>query len=392
MTDRKKGVKSVYSNKETIHDQSILFSETGEISRQRDRKSILKSIMSDYEKKYSNSRRTSGKAASRKSVNFKDAESISYDHSVCPGGTISSIKGSSNIIHINLNKTKKQKDKSDSYAGLVVQITHNTQNNISIIHNDNNPQELDKSGIEFPQFSILRTQNDTTISATPQLQLKKKVGFENKHIEEKTESLKRNKTFAEVSDPNYIGDRQITEGPMDVTAESPRRYFKTSAFKKVHLTGIIEEKEKSISTDEHRRQCLKDIINDPRFPKTVCEKVGCLSGISATSFKNNRYVIELLFRKINEDRANILVNMDVGSKKASVNFLAIYDGHNGERTVEELKNNFHKYIIADGAIMKNTVENILYGYEKMENKVLDINAIGEDKSGACAITAIIIGI
>jgi hypothetical protein len=84
--------------------------------------------------------------------------------------------------------------------------------------------------------------------------------------------------------------------------------------------------------------------------------------------------------------------MNVGNKKFNVNFFSIYDGHNGERTAEDLKTCLHKYILDDGAVLANPIANILYGFEKIENQLIFRNTGDEEKSGSCAICLIVIGI
>jgi hypothetical protein len=281
MNDKKK-VKSIYSMKDTINEGSIMFSEAETF---KNRKSILKNIMGNYEKKYSiNSRRQSGK--SRKSVNFRDAENISYDqseyaHRNLTRSDFNKTPSKKSIIEIDLNKNKKDK----SFNNLILQITHNTQNNISIISSNNmSPRSIiDKANVDFPQFSILRKGHSSN-------KVVKKVEFE-KDFGEK-EIIKRTKTafgknndIDDLNDPNYI-EPETPRGERWVRQPSPKRYFKTTAFKshdvKENLVNITEEHEETI------RQKLKDKIDDPKYPKIVCERVGSIAGVSCSSFENQR--------------------------------------------------------------------------------------------------------
>jgi hypothetical protein len=379
MTERNK-VSNSLSNKDTVTSHSIVVSDNNNFSRiQQERKSILKSIMSDYEKKFINSRRQSEGKVSTKSVNFKDAQSISYDNTEYPNKTLSRTDFKS-FKKFKQDPQKKSKEKP--YNSLIVNITHNTQNNISIINQgEETAPKLDKV-VDFPQFSILRKMD--CIQSSP----KKKVDFDPDSVI--IDEVRRVKTTHEdINDPNFIEGITVNECNF-LHGERPRNFFKTCALNS-RLSGILEEKEKSISTEEHRRQSYKSMLDDTKYPKTICEKVGYLTGISAISFKNHRYKY-INIREVNEDRIHTLINADVGTKKFNVNFLAIYDGHKGERTAEELRSNLHKFIIAEGAILKNPIDKILEGFEKIENQILDRSGDEKDKSGASAITAIFIGI
>jgi protein phosphatase 2C family protein 2/3 len=84
--------------------------------------------------------------------------------------------------------------------------------------------------------------------------------------------------------------------------------------------------------------------------------------------------------------------MNVGLKQVNVNYFAIFDGHGGDKTAEEANANLHKYIINEGKIFDNAIENILRGYEKMELHILTKNISDKEKSGSSAISAIVIGI
>jgi hypothetical protein len=299
MMERKKS-QSAYSNKETIYERSIHFSELeneNNMPNKKTRRSILKHIMNNYENKYNNNSRRQSK--SRKSVNFKDKdnESILYDLKESPDKklTRSDFKSNSsttkNMIELDLDADNKIK-KDNSFNRLILQITHNTQNNISIINSGrNSPRSIiEKASFDFPQFSILKRGSKNS----PQ---NKKVGFnDDLTIESLKKGIKKMITTKEISkmdlnDPNYIEDSNNTVESFNINDSITKiKRTKTqemmSNILKESLEGILEETERSL--EGLRKEKYKEVINDPKFPKVVCENIGYLSGVAAITFKGQR--------------------------------------------------------------------------------------------------------
>ena len=93
-----------------------------------------------------------------------------------------------------------------------------------------------------------------------------------------------------------------------------------------------------------------------------------------TSFSANSH--EGIFRNYNEDKLNIILNIkkpknynsNLKGKWPKVSFFSIFDGHNGEKCAEFLKENLHLFIINDDNFPNNIFDAIKNGFKKAENE------------------------
>lgn len=86
-------------------------------------------------------------------------------------------------------------------------------------------------------------------------------------------------------------------------------------------------------------------------------------------------------------------------------FFAIYDGHGGSLCAEFLRDNLHNYVkdiniifkvLYDQNFPKDIKEAIRLGFQKADSDFLNYYALNQqgevtDKSGSCAIVALIVG-
>ena len=111
-----------------------------------------------------------------------------------------------------------------------------------------------------------------------------------------------------------------------------------------------------------------------------------------------------LARKYNEDRIKIITDYKLPKpvqKKTGetidpkINYFAIYDGHGGEKCCNFLQENLHKYIFSSEFFPLYSVQAIGKAYVKAENAFCETVIETEtgkllDKSGSCAVSALII--
>ena len=106
-------------------------------------------------------------------------------------------------------------------------------------------------------------------------------------------------------------------------------------------------------------------------------------------------------KSCNEDRVSIVVNimkpphLREEDEWPSCSFFGIYDGHGGVECAEFLQNNLYQLIIKDMNFPLNPVEAIRNGFREAERQFLEFaqqQKQNVNKSGSCAIIALIIGI
>lgn len=107
-----------------------------------------------------------------------------------------------------------------------------------------------------------------------------------------------------------------------------------------------------------------------------------------------------IFRKYNEDRICVKVNMPLPSikdneeKKRTWHYFGIFDGHAGKKCAEFLKNNFFQILVQNKLFpekISKALKEAFYDAERIfyeKNKPLNL-IDGYEKSGSCAIVVII---
>ena len=108
-----------------------------------------------------------------------------------------------------------------------------------------------------------------------------------------------------------------------------------------------------------------------------------------------------IIRNYNEDRVSIILNILKPPNRQQedwpkCSFFGIYDGHGGSGCADFLRDNLHQFVIKEPSFPWNPNEAIRNGFAKAEKRFMEINYSEEkdeliDKSGSCAIVALIIG-
>ena len=80
----------------------------------------------------------------------------------------------------------------------------------------------------------------------------------------------------------------------------------------------------------------------------------------------------------------------------STSFFGVFDGHGGSSCADFLRDNLHQYIIKDPNFPKNPTEALTKGFEAAETDFINNHALTEDeemadRSGSCAVIAILVG-
>jgi serine/threonine protein phosphatase PrpC len=122
---------------------------------------------------------------------------------------------------------------------------------------------------------------------------------------------------------------------------------------------------------------LKELLIKKSEQINHFKKFGIFKGFIALSSKNGK--------NINEDKIRISINTPINSNKETINFFAIFDGHNGDKSATFLKENFHINLIKHEDILKEPKKAILDTFNLMEKKLLEINSQQLNKSGSCVI-------
>ena len=110
-------------------------------------------------------------------------------------------------------------------------------------------------------------------------------------------------------------------------------------------------------------------INNFSKSKISKKKNGIITSFSANSHEG-------IFRNYNEDRINIILNIkkpknynsNLKGKWPKVSYFSIFDGHNGKKCAEFLKENLHLFIINDDNFPNNVNDAIKNGFKKAENE------------------------
>ena len=103
-----------------------------------------------------------------------------------------------------------------------------------------------------------------------------------------------------------------------------------------------------------------------------------------------------LIREYNEDRVMIILRIPKPDDKKfekwpPCSFFGLYDSHGGKNCSIFLRDNLHLFITQSPYFPADPLQAILTGFEKAENAFLDLALKKRDKSGSCAIIALVIG-
>eukprot|EP00826_Nyctotherus_ovalis_P039434 TRINITY_DN3793_c0_g5_i4.p2 TRINITY_DN3793_c0_g5~~TRINITY_DN3793_c0_g5_i4.p2 ORF type:complete len:159 (-),score=33.08 TRINITY_DN3793_c0_g5_i4:812-1288(-) len=112
-----------------------------------------------------------------------------------------------------------------------------------------------------------------------------------------------------------------------------------------------------------------------------------------------RLIHIVIHRNYNEDRVSIILNIKKPKHRAREewprsSFFGVYDGHGGSFAADFLRDNLHLYVASEPCFPASPADALSLGFAKAEQKILDIQAAkggSQDKSGSCAVVALIVG-
>jgi len=133
----------------------------------------------------------------------------------------------------------------------------------------------------------------------------------------------------------------------------------------------------------------------PPFEPTKCsiKQIGMIKAYGVNTHQG-------IVRNYNEDRVAIILNImrpshiTPSEEWPLCSFFGVYDGHGGSSCADFLRDNLHQYVIQDKNFPRNPVEAIKRGFEEAERTFKEIAQSSKndiDRSGSCAIVALIVG-
>jgi len=133
----------------------------------------------------------------------------------------------------------------------------------------------------------------------------------------------------------------------------------------------------------------------PQFEPTKCS-IKHNGVIKAYAVNTHQGIV----RNYNEDRVSIILNImkpphvTANQEWPLCSFFGVYDGHGGTNCADFLRDNLHQYVIQDKHFPKNPIEALKKGFEQAERAFREIaqqSKIEIDRSGSCAIVALVVG-
>ena len=140
----------------------------------------------------------------------------------------------------------------------------------------------------------------------------------------------------------------------------------------------------------------ENMMNLPQFEPTKCsvKQNGVIKAYAVNTHQG-------LVRNYNEDRVAIILNimkpphLDAKDEWPLCSFFGVYDGHGGTGCADFLRDNLHQFVIQDRNFPKNPTEALKRGFEEAERSFKELAQAPSrqeiDRSGSCAIVALIVG-
>lgn len=270
-----------------------------------------------------------------------------------------------------------------------IYITTNNKNNYSIINNVNYPEQ-NKDPPKPKPIAPFKKRNSVVVGLTDRkrFMLNKDSVLDEMYYEKN--SFTKNSQIDSERRKSFLGGLDNKNPQLMINI------YKIRNEKEIDEKRRNEESFTKLQTlNDFRKQEHKQLLDDPNYFKLVYEKkVGDISGFCANTFKN--------FKNKNEDKINVGINLKLknqnyfSEEKKIINYFSVFDGHGGESVAEELRLNLRDFILADLNFLEDTEGAILRAFDKIEdsiivkNKSSDNNEAIIDKSGSCAILALLI--
>ena len=168
---------------------------------------------------------------------------------------------------------------------------------------------------------------------------------------------------------------------------------------KMYSTDPYQKEEKATNyTHIYNKNDLfeEEAAHLPPFEPTKCS-IKQIGAIKAYGVNTHQGIV----RNYNEDRVAIILNImrpshiSPSEEWPLCSFFGVYDGHGGAACADFLRDNLHQYVIQDRNFPKNPIEAIKKGFEEAERAFKEIAQANKneiDRSGSCAIVALIVGI
>ena len=249
----------------------------------------------------------------------------------------------------NIYQNKKLKD-------------HSNSENKSQDSNNENTKKIEKENISL--LNELNIQNLIKNKSN----LEKKNIKRNSHFVDNKQINKINNVF--FSENNKLNNNINTELNDDEKLDNFNRPITEE--NTIKSLNLIEKENDTIIKKKLKEFSLKKSEQINHF-----KKFGIFKGFIALTSKNGK--------NINEDKIRISINTPINSNNEIINFFAIFDGHNGDKSAKFLKENFHINLIKHEDILKEPKKAILDTFNLMEQKLLEINSEQLNKSGSCVI-------
>ena len=166
-----------------------------------------------------------------------------------------------------------------------------------------------------------------------------------------------------------------------------RNTLKTKTEKPIILINNLNEKPNILTLDLLSKKY--DYYEDP---KCSTKQIGSLKSFSYNSYQG-------LFKDYNEDKISITstIKKPLSSKIKTwpkMAYFSIFDGHGGEECSEFLKNNFMEYLVENKNFPIDIKLSMIESFQKIEEEFFKLKCKDtleeSDKSGSCALVAIII--
>ncbi len=195
----------------------------------------------------------------------------------------------------------------------------------------------------------------------------------------------------------------------------PSHYNKSNILQSDYLSNSIQEPMKITNTNENNPNTFTQeaisvttLMNNqnipielsnlsvffPNYDSTKCSSrpIGNISAYGVNTYQG-------IIRNYNEDRVSIILNIakpqSFHGTWPKCSFFGIYDGHGGCLCSDFLRDQLHSYVIRDSNFPNDPIAAMIHGFEEAEkdfikNFALNKNKEVVDRSGSCAIVALIV--
>ena len=237
-----------------------------------------------------------------------------------------------------------------------------------------------------------------------------------KNIEKELKEINSNPSnFNSNINEKSIANPSIPKNEFIYNSPTPSHFNKNNSLQSEYLSNSIQEPVKITNTNENNPNTftqeaisVTSLMNNqnipielsnlsvffPNYDTTKCSSrpIGNISAYGVNTYQG-------IIRNYNEDRVSIILNIakpqNFHGTWPKCSFFGIYDGHGGCLCSDFLRDQLHSYVIRDSNFPKDPIAALIRGFEEAErdfvnNFALNKNKEVVDKSGSCAIVALIV--